>query len=71
MISDDEVKKLVEVWSDAVGKTPAMVRIINRKLSVSLADKLTSGRYKSKLSPVVIDILIDEIAKDNLDFEKK
>lgn len=56
-------------WAEKISRSEALARLIARKFSPSLAEKLISGRYDSELSDLYSSILIEEMAKDGIVLE--
>lgn len=58
------IAKLISKWAKHVGRGPAIGRLIERGVNVSVAEKLCTGRYKSEPRDLLANVLLDEMAKD-------
>jgi hypothetical protein len=66
MNRNERVLRLVPVWADKIGGQNAKIRLINRKIGLSTADKMVRRCYHSTPGDRVADILLEEMAKDGI-----
>lgn len=63
-MTSENLKKAVEKWAQKIGHKEAGKRLVNADISVSIAQKLITGRYVSQLSFEKAQAILEEMAKD-------
>ena len=64
LMKKSDLQKMVETWAKKIGEREALVRLLERKVSQSTADKLIRGVYLSEPGDLIRSILIEELEKD-------
>lgn len=64
MDRNERAAKLIPVWVSKVGNRQAIARLILRGMSASSAEKICSDRYPSPIKGLVLETIIEEMAKD-------
>jgi hypothetical protein len=63
-VENDKLLKAAVKWAVSVGPRKAMGRLISKGWSVSLAEKVCTGRYANILRPQRAKDLAKEMSKD-------
>jgi predicted methyltransferase MtxX (methanogen marker protein 4) len=62
-MNNKELKKLIQQWAAEAGAHNVMATLIKRRLSISLVEKLVSGRYPGELRGASREVIENELKK--------
>jgi len=60
----EKQKKAVQEWARKIGSHRAKARLIERRLSTSMVERIVKGAYDHELQGGNLTVLIEELATD-------
>ena len=62
-MADKDIKKIIVDWANQIGTSAAWERLMNHGISLSMAQKLTSGNYDKKLGQLYVAAILKAMKK--------
>ena len=71
MRRDKQALELFKEWVGKIGRHEATKRLVIRDVPTSTADKLVRGAYPGNPRPLLITVILEEMAKDGLSLSQE